>query len=83
LPTRERLLGSAGLRRHVCDVGGVHRCNGTLGSAGVDSVLPGHASHVSALKEQPHGFAITVGGTRMFLDGSLEDRLTCNMGRRR
>src|SRR5262245_32418812 len=81
LTARKRLVGGAGLRRDVCDFGGIHRRSGTLGATDVDAVLASHGADVRALKEQPHGLAIPVGGTRMVLDGSVEDGLTCDMRR--
>ena len=49
----------------------------------VDAVFPRNGSHVSALKKQPDGLAVPVRGTRVFLDCSVEDRLTCNRSGRR
>src|SRR4029079_18473210 len=83
LTTRERLVGGARLRRDVCSFGGIERRNRAVGTAEVDAVLARNGSHVSALKEQPHGLTVSIGGTRVCLEGSVEDRLTCDMRRRR
>src|SRR5262245_19245080 len=83
LTTCKGVVGRSGLRGNVCDFGGIHRRNGAFRVTDVDAVFPGNGSHVSALKKQPDGLAVPVGGTRLFLNCGVEDRLTRNMCRRR